>query len=179
MKKKNFSKFYFTVLFSVGIVLGVGYALLNNTLNVFGNVGFAGNKWDVHFENLVVKNSSVTDSSSAFIDSNKTTVHFTSLLAIPGDYFEFCVDVVNKGNIDAKLSSVIRTGLSDAEKRYLNYFVSYSDGTSIEDGDTLASGESRSVKVRVEFFRDITADDLPKENDSIELSFSLNYVQAD
>lgn len=179
MKKKNTNKFYFTILFSIAVLIGVGYAFLNNTLNVFGNVGFTGNKWDVHFENLVVQDGSVTNSSSATIDTNKTTVHFTSALAKPGDYFEFYVDVVNVGNIDAKLNSVVNLGLSDEQKKYLSYTVLYSDDTPIVNGDVIKSGEKDTVKVKIQYRTDITALDLPTENGSIELSFSLNYVQAD
>lgn len=178
MKKKRVNKFYFTGIFLVAFFIGIGYALLNNTLNVFGRVGFASNKWDVHFENLVISDGSITN-SRALIDENKTSINFSSALEKPGDFFEFYTDIVNDGTINAKVSSVINTGLSDSQKKYLRYIITYSDDNPIVEGEVLTHGDKRRVKVRLEYRTDITADDLPVENSSIDLTFSINYLQAD
>ena len=44
--------------------------------------------------------------------------------------------------------------------------------------DTIAAGKSRSVKVRVEYKKDITAAQLPSADTALSLTCSIPYVQA-
>ena len=69
-------------------------------------------------------------------------------------------------------------GLSSAQDVYLNYTVTYSDGSTIAANDTLNASSNRVIKVRVEFDRNITASQLPTQNQSLTLTVGLNYVQA-
>ncbi|MBS5720069.1 MAG: hypothetical protein KHW57_05330 [Clostridium sp.] len=45
-------------------------------------------------------------------------------------------------------------------------------------GDTIAAGKSRSVKVRVEYKKDITAAQLPTADQALSLTYAMNFVQA-
>ena len=176
---KNKKQIYMIVIFVSAFVIGIGYALLNSTLNITGNTKVKENSWDVHFENFSPKSGSVT-ATSAGIDTNKTSVNYTVTLQKPGDFYEFEVDAVNKGSIDAMINTISNTGLTAAQKKYMTYSVSYSDGTEIAEKQELpAKTGKETIKVRVEYKKDITASDLPETNQTLTLTFSVNYVQAD
>ncbi|MBE6157501.1 MAG: hypothetical protein E7160_01765 [Firmicutes bacterium] len=180
MKKRHDKKqIYIAIIFVLALAIGMGYAFLNSTLNITGNTTIKENTWDVHFENFQTASGSVT-ATSAGIDTNKTTVNYTVTLQKPGDFYEFTVDAVNKGSIDAMISTVSNTGLSSTQQKYMTYSVTYSDGTAIAQYQALpATTGSETIKVRVEYKKDISASDLPSSNQTVTLSFSVQYVQAD
>jgi hypothetical protein len=62
---------------------------------------------------------------------------------------------------------------------YMSYSATYSDGTPIEQYHLLASNQKETYKVRVEFRTDIEATDLPGTDETIELTFGVEYVQKD
>ena len=179
MKKLDRKKqMYIAVIFTVALLIGVGYAFLTSNLNITGNTNIKGNSWDVHFENFTPKSGSVT-ATSAGINTGGTAVNYTVTLQKPGDFYEFNVDAVNDGSIDAMISTVSNTGLTSAQARYMTYSVAYSDGTEVAQKQALSAGSSETFKVRVEYKKDITASDLPSTEQQITLTFSVQYVQAD
>ncbi|MBE6157980.1 MAG: hypothetical protein E7160_04220 [Firmicutes bacterium] len=180
MKKRNDKKqIYIAIIFVLALAIGMGYAFLNSTLNITGNATIKENSWDVHFENFTPTSGSVT-ATSAGIDTNKTAVNYTVTLQKPGDFYEFTVDAVNKGSIDAMISTVSNTGLTTAQQKYMIYSITYSDGTPIAQYQKLdATTGSETIKVRVEYKKDLSASDLPSTNQQVTLTFSVQYVQAD
>ena len=112
------------ILLIVG--LGLGYAYINSDLNINGTAQVNSANWDVHWANIQVASGSVSASSPTI--SNQTTVNYSVILDQPGDYYEFTVDAVNGGSIDAmidtidsKLNGATITTLPD----YLKYTVTY------------------------------------------------------
>ena len=167
------------VLFSIGI----GYAYLNTTLSIEGTTDIDSASWNVYFDNVVVLDSSVSGdqvTQEPTIDADKTTVSFHINLKQPGDFYGFTVDVVNDGSIDAMIDSVSKlVNGSETLPSYLNYEVAYDDIVAIEENQLLAAGDTETINVFVEYRTDIDASDLPDTADSLDLSFSINYVQAD
>ncbi len=86
---------------------------------------------------------------------------------------------INRGTIDAMVSSLVNTGVTPEQQKYLTYTVNYSDGTIVAEKQLLAANQMETIKVRVEFKKDITAADLPTIETTLNLTFSLNYIQAD
>ena len=174
-------RYLFTVLFIILLSISLGYALLTTNLNIVGTTIVKDNKWDIYFDNVQVSSGSVTASTSA-IDTNKTTVSYSVNLNLPGDYFEFTVDAVNAGTIDGMISA-ISNKLNGTEittlPNYLEYSVSYSDGIAIQNNHLLESGKTETYKVRVGYKKDISATDLPSTEQTLNLTFSVTYVQAD
>jgi len=172
--KKN----YAILILFITLFFGVGYAYLNTMLTINGNATVHKNTWDVHFENIVKVDGSVDATSEATITGD-TAIDFTVDLALPGDFYNFTVDVVNDGTIDAMLSEVLKTGLTAEQEAYVEYTVTYSDGEEILAKDALPSGDQDQLLVSVKYKDDITANDLPSEDQSIELNLSTDYVQDD
>lgn len=167
------------VLLLVIVGIGIGYAALSTTLNINGTSNIAKATWDVHFENVRVTAGSVSATKAAVIDANTTSVSYDFSLTIPGQFYEFTVDVKNGGTIPAKLSAVPTLGgLSAAQDIYTNYTVTYSDGTAPKANDALAAGTVKAVKVRVEYDKNITASQLPTAAQVLALTYSMNYIQG-
>ena len=165
------------ILLIVG--LGLGYAYINSDLNINGTAQVNSANWDVHWANIQVASGSVSASSPTI--SNQTTVNYSVILDQPGDYYEFTVDAVNGGSIDAmidtidsKLNGATITTLPD----YLKYTVTYSDGVALEQNHQLLHNTTETYKVRIEYRTDINANQLPATNQTLSLQFTVTYRQA-
>ena len=160
-------------VFSLTIV----YAALSVTLNITGSTQITASNWDIHLENPEVKSGSV---SSAVPTISGNNLSFTANLTKPGDYYEFTVDVVNEGSIDAMIDSVVKTPeLTSEQAKYIKYEITYENGESINTNQTIKSGTSTPIKLRVEYRKDISASDLPSTATELSLKLTLIYVQSD
>ena len=177
MKKIN--KKYIIVLLI--LVISVGFAYLSTNLSIVGVTNVKGNTWDIHFENVQVLHS-VDGNPTPTISSDKATINYTANLNVPGDYFEFTVDVVNAGTVDAMIEDIV-TKINDTDisnmPSYLDFSILYSNGVAILDNQLLEHGKSLSLKVKVEFLYDIELEDLPESNITHNFTTSLKYKQAD
>ena len=136
--------------------------------------------WNLYFENIQVTEGSVNAvSEPTIIGSEKAEITYTVNLNTPGEFYEFTVDIVNAGTLDAMVSEINNTQLTEEQKKYLAYDVKYIDGTEVKKNDKLEAGAVEKIKVRLEYRKDITAADLPKEDAIITLSLNTCYVQAD
>ena len=175
-KNKNIYIYLIVVLL---LVMTIGYALLNSTLNITGKSNISKNTWDVHFDNVVVKNGSAEAVKLPTIENN-TTVDFEVALNMPGEFYGFTVDVVNNGTIDAMIDSIENLPeLTLEQQKYLNYIIEYENGEQITTKQLVSKESFVRLKVKVELRKDIAATDLPEVGDVLYLSFTLNYVQAD
>ena len=181
MYKKNKRKLNYMILIIMLLVISIGYAVLSTNLNIVGSGTINNPTWDIHWENVSVESGSVT-AQTPTIDTNKTTVNYEVTLTIPGDYFEFTVDAVNAGTIDGMIS-VVSNKLNGTEittlPNYIEYIVTYDDGVAIAPNHLLASGTSEKYKVHVGYKKDISATDIPSTAQTLNLTFSVTYVQSD
>ena len=180
MRRKN-KNFYIILCLVVLFGISVGYAVINRTLNITGNSEVKQNTWNIYFDNLKVSSGSVTAIEEPTINNTKLIIDFKFMLNLPGDFYEFTVDVVNSGTIDAMLDSIIKNPeLTEEQKKYMNYIIEYQNGEQISSKQLVsANGGKVKLKVRVDYKTDLTEVDLPTEEQSFNLSFALNYVQAD
>ena len=184
MKLKN-EKIVVLVLIIL-MLISIGYALLSTTLTVNGTANIGSSSWLIYFTNVVPSaNNNVAQVVTLPTTTGKetTTLNFAVNMDTPGQVYEFKVDVVNEGSIDAMIvtetENLITEGLSANQKKYLDYTVTYINGATVEKNDKLAAGETKTLKVRLEFKKDVAAADLPQDAETINLSYSINYVQAD
>ena len=179
-KTKRRTKYLLLLLI---LFISVGYAILQSNLSIIGTTAIQDSKWDIHWNNVVITEGSVNTSNEdkATIDNTKTTVNYNIVLDKPGDFYEFTVDAVNEGTIDGMID-VISSKLNNEEittlPAYLNYSITYSDGVSLQENQELKAGTSETYKVRIEYKRDIEANQLPETTQTLNLSFSVTYKQA-
>ena len=167
------------ILLLLVVGISIGYAAITTTLNINGNTKIEKASWDVHFENLVLSEGIVDASVPATIDSTKTVINYTINLAEPGDFYEFTVDVVNSGSLDAKIIDVLKEGLTTDQEKYIDYSVKYTDGDEVVVNGLFKPGKSRNIIVSVKYKEDVNAEDLPTEEETLNLSFSIIFGQDD
>lgn len=134
-------------------------------------------EWNIILDNVVIGEGSVEPIMAPTIDSKKTTVTYEVGLEIPGEYFTFDVDMVNKGGIDAKIYDIIADQLTDRQKQYLDYTIMYKNGNTISIGDTLLAGQRKTVTVYLKFKDDLEKEDLPEEDEILKLTYQVLYVE--
>lgn len=170
------------ILIGIIAVMGVGYAYLTTDLNIVGSSLFKGGRWDVYWDNVRVSSGSVTADSGPTIDVNKTKVTYTVTLNEPGDFFEFTVDAVNGGTIDAMIDIFVTNVNGEygtfALPNYLDLEITYDDGIDIEEKHFLASGDTEKYKLLLQYRDDINPEDLPSEDETITIEFYVEYKQA-
>ena len=178
MKKKNRSV-YIVLIIVLLIGVTIGYAALNATLNINGRSNVSKNTWDLYFDNVVVNSDSVGEVKTPTIE-NSTTVDFEVALNLPGDFYEFTVDVVNNGTIDAMIDSIEKLPeLTIEQQKYFDYVIEYQSGKKVQNNQMVKAGEFVRLKVKVEYKKDVEALDLPSDTSTLNLKFTLNYVQSD
>ena len=176
-----------TILLLLGVlVLGLtlGYAYLNTTLNIDGVVNVSSANWNVYWDNIQLGTNNVTTvTTPATISTGKTEVSFNVNFSLPGDTYEFTVDAVNDGSIDAMIDTVTTgvyaaNGVTQKEMPdYLDFTVTYSDDVELAQNHILRAGTRETYKVRVHYKEDITASQLPSTADNYMFKFGVNYIQ--
>ena len=181
-KSKNRTTVFLTLIIIIAVMV-IGYTALQTTLNILGNTTVKGNSWDVHWANVQVSDGSTTDVITPATITSPTQVEFNINLNAPGDYYEFTVDAVNAGTVDAMVDIVSKKVFNSSNveiqlPNYLLYEVTYPEGIPVETNQLLAANSSETIKVRVEYKRDITADELVTTNTSIKFRISTSYKQS-
>ena len=170
---------YLNLFIILLLCFSIGYAVLNTTLIINGTSNISKNTWDVHFENIQITEGSVEPIIEPVIE-DKNLINFELTLDKPGDYYEFTVDVVNRGTIDAMIDSISKTpDLSEEQKKYINYVVEYQNEEDVNSKHLVQINSFVKLLVRVEYKKDLVSSDLPSETESLILGFNINYVQAD
>ena len=168
---------YLIALFFVAVFMGVGYSYLNSTLSVNGYTTVYKSNWNVHFENVEVKEGSKSNATYSS-PNNSTVINYQVPLLEPGEYYEFTVDVVNSGSIDAMIGSVLNSGITSAQSTYLEYSATYTSDRKVEEKDLLPAGSREKIEVKVKCIGDLSASSIPTEDQTINLSFSVTYIEA-
>ena len=184
MEKQRREKALVIVVLLVVIAgLTVAFAALSTTLNINGTAYLDAAKWGIRFENLSspTRVGKATTTGTAKIEETKAAeiTDMNVSLSIPGDKIVYTVDLVNKGTINAKIDNIEKTVLTSEQQRYLTFKVTDKNGYEIKQGDILEKGETKKITITIEFIKDLTKEDLPKQTSTISLSYKLNFVQTD
>ena len=181
MKQLKDRKFLITTL-SLAIIciftLTIAYSALSAVLTIQGNARVSAADWDIYLNNPRVTTGSAT--TNLPVIKTSSTLEFETTLNMPGDFYEFVVDVVNAGDIDAMIENVVKNPeLTTEQAKFLKYEVSYQNGESITTKQLLAKDTTMPIKVRVEYRKDLSNTDLPTSQVVLDLSLTLEYIQSD
>ncbi|MBQ3414489.1 MAG: Ig-like domain-containing protein [Clostridia bacterium] len=167
------------ILLILFLLISVGYASLTTNVSTSGGATIKVQRWRVYFDNIEETTGSVTANPAPTTSGITTTeLNWTVSMDTPGQFYEFCVDVVNAGTMDAMVGSLVNTALASPQSNYFNYTVTYSDGSPIEQYDKLPANTTDTLKIRVEFRTDINPGDLPETAQEVSLTYTSTYVQA-
>ena len=86
-----------------------------------------------------------------------------------GDSFDLYFDVVNSNDVDMMIDNYV---LKENDS-YIQYELSYQDGSKIKQGDIIKSGEIKKIHYRVNYIKQIDQEDY-----TFDTSFTINYEQA-
>ncbi len=174
--KYNYKRTFFVLfLFLLLGSFGLAYSYLTTNLSIDGTSNVKSAKWDVHFDNAEPSEGSVMGA----VNYDNTTASFTVTLANPGEYFEFTIDLINAGTLNAKIAGMnVSPILTEEQQQYFSYTVSYVNGTEIRENDGLDAGVTRKIKVRVEYLMQADSSLYPSDDDNIDFSVSIDIIQG-
>ena len=185
----NNKKTIYGIIFILICLVGIGYAALVSNITITGTAAIKSASFDVHFENITLTNGSVEinttngDNAATIEPTNRTRIDYSVTLEEPGDFYEFTVDVVNAGSMDAMVNTVTskmnNVVINNNLPNYLEYNVTYVDGIAIEPYHELNATQVETYKVRVAYRTDIDPSDLPTTPSTLNFNFSVNYIQKD
>ena len=177
-KERRTKALVVVVLLIVVAGLTIAFAALSTTLNINGTAYLDAAKWGIKFENLSepVKVGTATTTGTAKIEESKSAEinGINVSLSTPGDKVTYTVDLVNKGTINAKIDNIEKTVLTQEQQRYLTFKVTDKDGREVSEGDILSAGERRNLTITIEFIKDLTKEDLPKNLIIIQIKLCTN-----
>ena len=188
--KKIFSLIGILFITCVSVIgISFTYASITSKLSIDGYASMNSMKWSVHFQNLSNANLKGTtlEVNKPTLKNNSTSISdFEVEFMNINDGVSYTFDVINDGDLDAKISSIVMPKpvcTSTGDTAYedsslicdnLNYSLTYLDGTEIQIGDTLERGQSKSLVLKLEYL----GTKLPQNVVEISgLSIALIYVQ--
>ena len=184
MRRKNNK---YLMLLALLLLVTVGYALISTTLKIVGEATVTKQEWNVYWANPEVSSGSVStalpDITEDQGDPVNTKVVWTVDLALPGDYYEFTVDAVNNGSIDAMITAIepTVTPALPTNPEYIKYSVTYADGVEPAVNHLLAKNTTEKYKVRVYYDETVaTRDTINNMTGDTTYTFNLGvtYGQA-
>lgn len=190
LSQKKFRIIGILIISCIGIIsVSFVYASITSQLSIDGYASMNPAKWSVHFQNLSNANLKGTalEITKPTLQNNSTNIsNFNVEFMNVKDGVSYTFDVINDGNLDAKVSSIFipkpictGTGSNSYEDENLicdnlNYYLTYTDGTRILAGDSLDKGQSNSLILNLEY----SGTQLPQNVVEISgLSITLIYTQ--
>ncbi len=195
MNNKNLNKLIVVVTLIIAILgLGVSLVAISSTVKISGYASSVNNgKWDIHFENLskVQITGKAQEVSRPIINKNSTSIdRFKVEFSSKTDVVAYEFNVVNDGNLDAKVSTIsildpickgvsedITTAVTDAETvcNSFKYELYYANGSRIMIDDLLPAGSKKTLKLIMRYI----GNTWPTERVELtNLSASIIYSQS-
>lgn len=183
MERQRKIKILALIAMSVAVLgLTVAFAFISTSLKINGSGTFKGGEWDVHFDNLSeakIIGDAKEVTKPQITDGGITLNNLNVSLLKPLDKIVYTVDVVNSGKMTAEISSISMTQLTEEQAKYIKFEAKYSNGNDISQKDVLKPEQKETVTITIEYRREITVDQAPKEPLLMDLNLTINYVQGD
>lgn len=200
MRNKKKNRIILLLIILLGI--SIGFASLATTLKINGTVNITKNEWKIYFANVgnaAGVDATLPEPTDDSTEGEDTVLTWNVSFEKPGDFYEFQVDAVNAGTIDAKIIDIVAKygdedipAVEDPNDRvvppYLNFSVTdMTKNAAPAVGDVLAKRTddthftTKRYKIRVEYDADeVTIDDINKQTDdeTHTFTFMLQYGQS-
>ena len=192
--KKRFSVIVIiSICLAISAFFGIAYAAFTQNLSISnGSATIPYNKWEIKLQNLsapLLEGSAELISSPSISANGQILNGFSFTFWEPGDSITYTLNVTNSGTFDAylqrimigeKTCTVVNTGSSNSVSSSLcndiDVSLTYSDGTALSLNDSLAAGESKTLKLKITYSSNATE---PQSDIKVVISNSyLVYAQA-
>ena len=156
-------------LCSLLVFMGIGYAVLSQTLNISGTANMKGT-WDIKITDISeASRTGKADPGTPTISTSGVSASFEANLWMPGDSITYNITVKNNGNIDAALKELVPSVENGVQQ------VKFSNNAV--QGKVLRQSESYTFQVSVVF--DENATEIPQDSKTNppKYTISLTFVQ--
>lgn len=175
MNERNKKTFTIVALAVAILLIGVGYAYLQQNLVINGTANIKEASWKVEITNIT--NTALNGATLTELENDATNPSFTATsatfavdLTVPGAYAEFDVTIKNNGSINALLNSISGVDTANAATPTQIQF----EVTGVTAGTTtLNANQTNTAHVKVWW----EGDTLLEEDASKTATITLNYVQ--
>ena len=179
MKKNIKTKTHnlYKIIFLFVVFLGIGYAFLEATLNINGDVIVEAPELNVYVQSTSITSGSTTGTPT-IIGNDKKEVDFTTALTSDGSsFFEETTTIINKGTASPYLLSVdVKVYDSSNNEVTLSapyeYSVTKGDGTAVVIGEQIGVGNTKSFKFK---FNYVTGTDMSTVTTYPSYTFKITY----
>ena len=156
-------------LCSLLVFMGIGYAVLSQTLNISGTANMKGT-WDIKITDISeASRTGKADPGTPTISTNGVSASFEANLWMPGDSITYNITVKNNGNIDAALKGLVPSVENGVQQ------VKFSNNAV--QGKVLRQSESYTFQVSVVFDEDATEIPQDSKTNPPKYTISLTFVQ--
>ena len=172
------------------IGITVAYATLSQNLNISGVAKVGKTSWNIHFTKVLTpKAEGYAEGGKATLNSDSTVLTVSEgILKVPGDTITYVFDVINEGDLDAEVETVLTTidscKASDDTTDVtmycdkIKYDLVYQDTKeAVKKNDKLLKGESKTLNLIITYDKNKELTSLP--NTEIVLSnitSTINYT---
>ena len=156
-------------LCSLLVFMGIGYAVLSQTLNISGTANMKGT-WDIKITDISeASRTGKADPGTPTISTSGVSASFEANLWMPGDSITYNITVKNNGNIDAALKELVPSVENGVQQ------VKFSNNAV--QGKVLRQSESYTFQVSVVFDEDATEIPQDSKTNPPKYTISLTFVQ--
>ena len=169
------------------LVVTVGYALISTALQINGSARFAGQSWNVYWANPQVTEGSKSMVKPTIVDdganSRNAKVVWNVNFELPGEYYEFTIDAVNAGDINAVITG-IDTTVTPELPEYISYTVTNLNGSKLKENQGLKAATDgvptvQTYKVRIEYLVDkMDASTINAMDDDVTLTYNFGITYS-
>ena len=183
---KNRYKNFLIIILSIGMIaMTIIYANFTRYLFIKAYAGVSDKNWDIHFENLnkeqFSSNNTTRVITEPYIVQGLTEIRNLEVeFNKPGDFVTYTFDIVNAGDIDARLDNyMIGTPVCDVDQDLCNnikFTIKNKDGSDIVKNTILPAGKRKNLVMTIKF--EESATHMPSKKMTItNLTGVFYYVQ--
>ena len=190
MSNDKFKNAILIVLAICLIGITVAYATLSQNLNINGVAKVSKTSWNIHFTNVLTpKAEGYAEGGKATLNSDSTVLTVSEgILKVPGDTITYVFDVINEGDLDAEVETVLTTidscKASDDTTDVtmycdkIKYDLVYQDTKeAVKKNDQLLKGESKTLNLIITYDKNKELTSLPNTEIVLDnITSTINYT---
>lgn len=190
MSNDKFKNAILIILAVCLIGITVAYATLSQNLDISGVAKVGKTSWNIHFTKVLTpKAEGYAEGGKATLNSDSTVLTVSEgILKVPGDTITYVFDVINEGDLDAEVETVLTTidscKASDDTTDVtmycdkIKYDLVYQDTKeAVKKNDQLLKGESKTLNLIITYDKNKELTSLPNTEIVLDnITSTINYT---
>ena len=190
MSNDKFKNAILIILAVCLIGITVAYATLSQNLDISGVAKIGKTSWNIHFTKVLTpKAEGYAEGGKATLNSDSTVLTVSEgILKVPGDTITYVFDVINEGDLDAEVETVLTTidsckasdNTTDVTMYCdkIKYDLVYQDTKeAVKKDDKLLKGESKTLNLVITYDKNKELTSLPTSPITLSnITSTINYT---